>query len=276
MVVQAQRALKAAIADDHLLIEVEFPPGGLETVAGDEEGNAELNATSLYMRQICRTFESDGSAKTTRVFFPDKTELSIATKGRAWTSSDGIRGPENSAIEASFADWPGPVDFLTDPSFMTESGLGRFFGAKKLSGQRVADRVPDSDERFICAYPGASLNEMVSVGELYEDTCIVTGRPVVVVNGELDRIRSGYYPPFWSRTEMQYLKTIVPKFEQAYYIHNFKGSRPAVLFRAYPGPWQLYKRDVRTGDTALIYEQEEFISLSEAALNLIPRYWGSV
>ena len=36
----------------------------------------------------------------------------------------------------------------------------------------------------------------------------------MVVNGELDRLRTGYYPPFWSRTEMQYLKTVVPKFEQ--------------------------------------------------------------
>jgi hypothetical protein len=26
---------------------------------------------------------------------------------------------------------------------------------------------------------------------------------------------------------------------QAYYVHNFKGSRPAVLFKCYPGPWQV-------------------------------------
>jgi hypothetical protein len=94
------------------------------------------------------------------------------------------------------------------------------------------------------------------------------------VNGELDRIRTGYYPPFWARTEMQYLKTVVPRFTQAYYIHNFKGSKPAALFRAYPGPWQLYQRDLRTGEMTLIYEQEATITLSEAALNLIPQYWG--
>ena len=34
LVVQAQRAVRAAIDDGHLLIELEFPPGGLETVAG--------------------------------------------------------------------------------------------------------------------------------------------------------------------------------------------------------------------------------------------------
>mmetsp|Transcript_11192 Transcript_11192/g.28701 ORF Transcript_11192/g.28701 Transcript_11192/m.28701 type:complete len:117 (+) Transcript_11192:378-728(+) len=115
---------------------------------------------------------------------------------------------------------------------------------------------------------------MVTVGELYEDTCRATKRPIVVVNGELDRIRSGYYPPFWARTEMQYLKGIVPQFMQAYYIHNFKGSKPAALFRAYPGPWQLYRRDVRSGDMTLIYEQEDFISLSEAALTLLPRHYA--
>lgn len=56
-------------------------------------------------------------------------------------------------------------------------------------------------------------------------------RPIVVVNGELDRIRSGYYPPFWARTEMQYLKGIVPQFMQV-------GSRvipPPPFFRL-PSP----------------------------------------
>jgi hypothetical protein len=70
----------AAIEDGHLLIELEFPPGGLDSVAGayplhptrltsiddaappsstcsavtctgDEEGNSELNATARYLRQ---------------------------------------------------------------------------------------------------------------------------------------------------------------------------------------------------------------------------------
>lgn len=83
--------------------------------------------------------------------------------------------------------------------------------------------------------PGAD-SLCLQVGELFEDTgmstgkascklfsllpvalssaSIISGRPIVVVNGELDRIRTGYYPPFWARTEMQYLKTIVPKFMQ--------------------------------------------------------------
>ena len=88
-----------------------------------------------------------------------QTELSIATKGRAWTSSDGIRGPENSAIDPTFANWPGPVDFLTDPSFITESGLGRFIGAKKLSGsvRHLLSPVSLSKSRpaaVCCAAPG--------------------------------------------------------------------------------------------------------------------------
>ena len=38
---------------------------------------------------------------------------------------------------------------------------------------------------------------------------------------------------------------------------------------------QLYQRDIRTGEASLIFEREEFIGLSEAALELIPQYWGS-
>ena len=33
-----------------------------------------------------------------------------------------------------------------------------------------------------------------------------------------------------------------PQFEAAFYMRNFKGTRPGVLFRQYPGPWQVGNR----------------------------------
>ena len=61
--------------------------------------------------------------------------------------------------------------------------------------------------------------------------------------------------------------SFAPTFEQAYFIHNFKGSMPAVLYRAYPGPWQLLLR-ARDGSLELVHEQEAFPGLRGVAVVL--------
>lgn len=66
---------------------------------------------------------------------------------------------------------------------------------------------------------------MIQVGDLYEGVAKSSGSPIVVFNGELDRIRSGYYPALFFPKLGQLAKTFIPKFETAFYIHNFKGSR---------------------------------------------------
>jgi hypothetical protein len=38
--------------------------------------------------------------------------------------------------------------------------------------------------------------------------------------GELDRIRSGYYPKFFYPKLGKLAENFIPKFEQAYYIHS--------------------------------------------------------
>jgi hypothetical protein len=78
---------------------------------------------------------------------------------------------------------------------------------------------------------------MLAVEELHAKAA--AGRPILVFNGELDRIRSGYYPAFFYPKIGKCAKNFLPGFDQAYYIHNFKGAKGGVLFRAYPGPWQV-------------------------------------
>lgn len=39
-------------------------------------------------------------------------------------------------------------------------------------------------------------------------------------SGELDRIRSGYYPKFFYPKIGKLAETFIPKFEQSYYIHS--------------------------------------------------------
>ena len=67
--------------------------------------------------------------------------------------------------------------------------------------------------------------EMIAVDELYQKVAKAANSPIVVFNGELDRIRSGYYPALFFPKLGKLAKSFIPQFEAAYYIHNFKGSR---------------------------------------------------
>ena len=66
---------------------------------------------------------------------------------------------------------------------------------------------------------------MIQVGDLYNNVAEASGSPIIVFNGELDRIRSGYYPALFFPKLGQLAKTFIPKFETAFYIHNFKGNQ---------------------------------------------------
>ena len=67
---------------------------------------------------------------------------------------------------------------------------------------------------------------MVAVEEIYAAKIKGTERPLVVFNGELDRIRSGYYPAVFYPGLAKMAREWLPSFCQAYYIHNFKGRKP--------------------------------------------------
>jgi hypothetical protein len=79
--------------------------------------------------------------------------------------------------------------------------------------------------------------ELTATRELYDNAAAPNDRPLIIFNGELDRLRGGYYPA-WGFPELAKLsKEFLPKVECAYFIHNFKGSRPGrVLHHRRLGP----------------------------------------
>jgi hypothetical protein len=111
---------------------------------------------------------------------------------------------------------------------------------------------------------------MIQVAELWDEAISSLDKPLIIFNGELDRLRSNYYPPFVYPKLARVGKEFIPKVEAVYYIHNFKGSRPATLFREYPSNWQLWLRNPAAGTAALVHEQEERPSLKQVALEIIP------
>ena len=57
--------------------------------------------------------------------------------------------------------------------------------------------------------------------------------------------------------------------QAVYFIHNFKGSVPCVLFRAYPGPFQVLCGSTEQGFTTLA-TLETFPGLQAVARDIIP------
>jgi hypothetical protein len=115
--------------------------------------------------------------------------------------------------------------------------------------------------------------EIIEVAALWEGAVEGTSRPLIIFNGELDRLRSNYYPPFVYPKLAKVGRDFVPKVEAAFYIHNFKGSKPATLFRKYPGPWQVFLRKGIVGakGAQLAWESDSRPTLKSIALEVLPR-----
>ena len=62
------------------------------------------------------------------------------------------------------------------------------------------------------------------MNRLWTTTASPRSLPLLVFNGELDRVRSGYYPALFYPRVAALAKTFLPHMETAYYIHNFKES----------------------------------------------------
>lgn len=251
----AREATQAAIADGHKLIEVEFPTYSLAAVAGDDDGCAEFNASLNHLRTFCQVFQQQ--AAKTRILFPDESELRVAVQGKSMDPNSG-----SAALEPVFDQTNFQLSALTNPNFLSDAGI--------IIGQpKVLEQIQRSDELYICAYPHFNVGEIIAIAELYEGAAKEMGTPVVVFNGELDRVRSGYYPSFLYPKIGRLAKTFLPAFEAALYIHNFKGSRGGALFRCYPGPWQVLRR-YSEDDLRLVHTQDTMPTLKQVAVEILP------
>ncbi|GBF90219.1 low PSII accumulation, chloroplastic [Raphidocelis subcapitata] len=258
---QAQMAIKAAIADGVKLLEVEVPTLSLTASQGDGEGMNEMNAS---MDLLARTLAAFGEgAEGVRVFFPDQQELAVARSGQTMDPSAG-----RAALDPKFEDSSRfKFGYLTKQN-MIWSTLGVNFGQKFSP----ADLVKDSDKLFVVAYPSFNPREELSATfDLWKREGAPKGRPLIVFNGELDRIRGGYYPGFAFGELSKLGKEFIPQFEAAYYIRNFKGTRPGALFRCYPGPWQVLRRNpLDDSDARVVWTGERRPTLREVAMDILP------
>ncbi|KAL8141713.1 hypothetical protein V2J09_014745 [Rumex salicifolius] len=252
---QAKDATQLALIDNKKLMEIEFPTAGLQSVPGDGEGGIEMTESMQLMREFCDRLIVPEKAIRTRIFFPEASEVKFAKA----SVFDGV----------SFK-----LDYLTKPSFFEDFGF--------VNQVKMADRVKPDDKLFVVGYPYFNVNEMLVVEELYKEAVESTDRSMIIFNGELDRIRSGCilvgnelesvildYPAFFYPKLAALTKTLLPKMETVYYIHNFKGRKGGALFRCYPGPWKVLKKS-GNNKYVCVHQQETMPSLKEVALNILP------
>ncbi|KAF5196363.1 hypothetical protein FRX31_014051 [Thalictrum thalictroides] len=76
------------------------------------------------------------------------------------------------------------------------------------------------------------------------------------------------YPPFFYPKLAALCKTLFPKMETVYYIHNFKGYNGGTLFRCYPGQWKVLRKVKNT--YVCLHQQDKMPSLKEVALDILP------
>ncbi|KAL0928986.1 hypothetical protein M5K25_000925 [Dendrobium thyrsiflorum] len=241
LIEQAKVATEFALKDNKQLLEIEFPTSGLGSVPGDGEGGIEMTESMQLIREFVDRFVAPEKSTRTRIFFPEAKEVDFAR--RTFFEATSFK-----------------LDYLTKPSLFQDFGF--------VSRVKMSDRVKPQDELFLVAYPYFNVNEMLVVEELYEEAVMNTTRKLIIFNGELDRIRSGYYPSFFYPKLASLTKTFLPKLETVYYIHNFKGRNGGTLFRSYPGAWQVLRK---LGDTFIcLHQQEEMPSLKEVALEILP------
>ncbi|KAJ9556485.1 hypothetical protein OSB04_011099 [Centaurea solstitialis] len=255
---QAKEATQAALKDGIQLMEIEFPTAGLDSVPGDGEGGIEMTGSMQLIREFCDLLIVPEKSTRTRInysftiwyrlihqtlqFFPEANEVQFARK-------------------SAFGGASFKLDYLTKPSFFQDFGI--------VEKVKMVDRVKEEDELFIVGYPYFNVNEMLVVEELYREAVAATARQMIIFNGELDRIRSGYYPSFFYPKLAELLTTLFPKMQTVYYIHNFKGRSGGVLFRCYPGPWKVLRR--LGSRYVCVHEQEDMPTLKEVALDILPK-----
>jgi hypothetical protein len=241
---QAQKATEAALNDptNSRLLEIEFPVVSLSSVQGDGEGANEMTYSSQHLRQYSRMFMED--AQTTRIFFPDKKEKELQSR-EAWK-------------ETKFS-----LDYLTKPTGLLDIGID-------ISGYDPLSNVnKESDKVFIAAYPSFDPRELVACDKVQKFALTKEDGCFIFFNAELDRLRSNYYPGLFYPEMSRLSKEMMPKVTPVYYIHNFKGTG-GVLFRVYPGPWQVLLR-VGEDELEVVHTQENQPTLKEVALEILPK-----
>lgn len=219
-ITQAQSAADAALAEGHLLLEVEFPPLPTAQLESAAVGAYDVSDANVRLAvDFARKYAKAG--KRVAIAFPDLVEKDRAVE-------------QNNEQEE-------PVENIRFGSLRDErkgSFIERVWTTPELD---IA--VRDSDDMFVVL--GASCQELPDVEKLVEKA---GPRPVILFNLKLDTSRGDLGLPAFPRKDLHYrfLSKVLPVYylrTRTYsrsmtkppYVINYSGA----LYRVYPGPYQV-------------------------------------
>jgi len=169
-----------------------------------------LAQNRVFVRQFVKSWSTLG--KSLWVLFPDNKEANLAKSDPNWGSNEKL---------------PFTVTSLESVVKMKESEMDSSLLPKLI----------------ISVNPGFNVEEWIQLSK------IKFNAPTIVVNGNLDRLRNGYYPWFFYPELTSVSKTYYSKASQALFLSPIavRGDRFAAwLTKVYVAPWQVLLRDKTT------------------------------
>jgi hypothetical protein len=224
----AAAAVGRALADDLLLLEIEFPPLCETKTQFDDYSNTEvLDANRDFAVQLGLERELSAAAPDATMWmcFADDGESELARE--AWPGTiykEATITSISAAVSASGAD-----PFKPFGSWAVKSKAEEEVAKAKLAPVAALQLIVQPGD-------GGPIEDWLNLELLRKDST-----PMVCVNGALDKVTSGYYSNFLNPKLAQCSERFFTKFEQVYYCKPVGAGR-GWLFRVYPEPWQLYRQ----------------------------------
>lgn len=207
---QAVSSVRTALADGVTLCEVQFPPVANMATAAL---NQIQDANRAFARDFITPFIAELGVGAVEVVMPDAAEARLAKKLWGDETAFGIR-----AIPK-----PGSDSFV----------------------RSQASKSPDDPKKLVvCVNPGFNVSEWIDMESLEGLD------PVILINGDLDKVRGGYYPRIFYPGLHAVKDRFLSRFEPVYYVKQF--SNGGTLFRAYPSQWLLFYTPVEAGTSKLV------------------------
>ena len=166
-----------------------------------------LAKNRVFVRKFLQSWSNLG--KSLWVLFPDNKEANLAKLDPNWGSNEKL-------------------------SF-TVTSLESV--VKMRASEMDATLLP---KLIICVNPGFNVEEWIQLSKIQFNA------PTIVINGNLDRLRNGYYPSFFYPELTRVSKDYYSKASQALFLSPIaiRGDRFAAwLTKTYLAPWQVLLRD---------------------------------
>lgn len=214
---------KLCINNNITKIEISFP----EIIKNDISVIESLNLNRAFVLEYIKSFTSYG--KNLWVVFPDNKELKLALD--KWDNNNnnnnnkGDKNVEDTFTITSLSVASKILNTNNNDKNNEDSGL-----SLQLLNQN------NQPEVLVIVNPGFNVNEWIDLANLN------TNAIVIVINGNLDRLRNGYYPSIFYPTLTKVTNTYYRSFIQAFFIQNIavNGDRyGGWLIRNYPHKWMI-------------------------------------